>query len=119
MTYVDGFLIPVPKKNLAAYLRIAKKAGRIWCEYGALGYKECVGDDLAVKGLTPFPRAARSKRGEVVLFSYIIYRSKAHRTQVNKRVMADPRIAAMCKSKNLPFDASRMAYGGFKVAVDL
>jgi uncharacterized protein YbaA (DUF1428 family) len=119
MSYVDGFLIPVPKKKLAAYLKMAKKAGKIWCQYGALAYKECVGDDLAVRGLTPFPRAARAKKGEVVVFSYIVYRSKAHRTKVNKAVMADPRIAAMCNSKDLPFDPSRMAYGGFKVAVDL
>ena len=115
--YVDGFVIPVPKKNVAAYRRMAAKAGRIWREHGALEYLECAGDDLAVQamGLTPFPKLARAKKGEVVFFSFIVYRSKAHRDRVNKKVMADPRMQeAMGPS---PIDMSKMAYGGFKVLV--
>lgn len=115
--YVDGFVIPVPKKNLAAYLRIARKAGRIWKEYGALDYLECVGDDLDAKGMTPFPRLARVKKGEVVVFSYILYKSKTHRNQVNKKVMADPRLHM--EADAMPFDARRMAWGGFLAKVDL
>jgi uncharacterized protein YbaA (DUF1428 family) len=115
--YVDGFVIPVPKKNLGAYLRIARKAGRIWKEYGALDYLECVGDDLAVKGMMPFPRLARAKKGEVVLFSYIVYRSKAHRNRVNEQVMADPRLHM--EADAMPFDGRRMAWGGFLAKVDL
>jgi uncharacterized protein YbaA (DUF1428 family) len=119
MSYVDGFLIPVPKKHLAAYFKMAKKAGKIWREHGALDYKECVGDDMKVKGMTTFTRAAGAKASEAVVFSYIVYKSRTHRDQVNKRVMKDPRIAAMCKPDDMPFDVKRMAYGGFKVAVDV
>ena len=116
--YVDGFVIPVPKKNVAAYRKIAAKAGRIWREYGALEYLECVGDDLAVgkMGLTPFPKLARAKQGEVVFFSFIVFRSKAHRDRVNKKVMADPRLHM--EASAMPFDAKRMAYGGFVALVD-
>jgi uncharacterized protein YbaA (DUF1428 family) len=100
------------------YRRIARKAGRIWREHGALEYRECVGDDLKAKGLTPFPRLARVKRGETVAFSWIVYRSRAHRDRVNARVMKDPRLAKMMDPKAMPFDVRRMAYGGFKVLVD-
>lgn len=119
MTYVDGFVLPVPKKKLALYRRIAQKAGKVWRDHGALDYKECAGDDLKVKGLTPFPRLARLKPGETVFFSYIVYKSKAHRNQVNAKVMKDPRLAEMMDPKKMPFDLKRMAYGGFKVLVDV
>ena len=118
MRYVDGFVLPVPKKNLAAYGRMAQKAGKVWREHGALDYKECAGDDLKVKGLVSFPKMARLKPGETVVFAYIVYKSKAHRNQVNAKVMKDPRLAKMMDPKSMPFDAKRMAYGGFKVIVD-
>jgi uncharacterized protein YbaA (DUF1428 family) len=110
-------LFPVPRKKLQAYHRLAQKAGKIWREHGALEYRECVGDDLKAKWGPGFPRAAKVKRGETVFFSWIVYRSKAHRDRVNKKVMKDPRLAAMAKS--MPFDMKRMAYGGFKALVDL
>lgn len=115
--YVDGFVVPVPKRKLAAYLRIARIAGKVWAEHGALDYKECVGDDLDVKMGLPFPRGIKLRRGETVLFSWILYRSRAHRDRVNARVMKDPRMAAMCNDGKMPFDASRMLCGGFKVSV--
>jgi uncharacterized protein YbaA (DUF1428 family) len=118
MRYVDGFLLAVPKKNLGAYRRMAQKAGTIWREYGAIDYKECVGDDLKVKMGMPFPRQMKLKSGEAVVFSYIVYRSRAHRDAVNKKVMKDPRLNDMCDPKNMPFDVKRMCYGGFKVIVD-
>ena len=118
MSYVDGFLIPVPKKNVAAYRRMSAKAGKIWRELGALEYRECVGDDLAVKMGVPFTRSAKAKAGETVVFSWIVYRSKAERDRVNAKVMKDPRIAKMMEGKAMPFDVKRMAYGGFKVIVD-
>ncbi|MBK8268525.1 MAG: DUF1428 domain-containing protein [Planctomycetes bacterium] len=116
--YVDGFLLPVPKKNLKAYEAIAKKASKIWKEYGALSYCESVGDDLDIKGMVPFPKTIKTKPGETVVFSWIVYKSKAHRDKVNKQIMKDPRIAAMCDPKNMPFDCKRMAYGGFKTLVE-
>ena len=116
--YVDGFVLPVPKKNIPAYRRIARKAGRIWREHGALEYRECVGDDLGVKMGIPFPRTVRLKRGETVAFSWIVYKSRAHRDRVNAKVMKDPRLAKMIDPKAMPFDHKRMAYGGFKVLVD-
>jgi uncharacterized protein YbaA (DUF1428 family) len=119
MAYVDGFLLPVPKKNLQAYRRMSQKAGKIWKEYGALEYRECVGDDLVVKGMKSFPRQMRVKPGETVFFSWIVYRSRGDRDRVNKKVMADPRLARMMDSRNMPFDVKRMLYGGFKVVVDL
>ena len=118
MRYVDGFVLPVPKKNLQAYRRLAQKAGRIWREHGALEYRECVGDDLDVKVGMPFPRSIKLKRGEVVVFSWIVYKSRAQRDRVNAKVMKDPRLANM-DSKSTPFDFKRMTYGGFKVLVDL
>src|SRR5262245_54110239 len=119
MAYVDGFLLAVPKKKLSEYLRISKKAGKVWRKYGAIEYRECVGDDLATKMGMPFPRAARAKAGETVVFSWIVYKSRGERDRVNKQVMKDPEIAAMMDPKAMPFDVKRMAYGGFKVAVDV
>ena len=116
--YVDGFLIPVPKRKLSAYRRIATRAGKVWMELGALAYVETAGDDLKVKGVAPFTRAARSKAGETVVFSWIVYKSRAHRDAVNKKIMKDPRIAKMMKEAS-NFDMKRMAYAGFKTLVDL
>ena len=118
MSYVDGFVLPVPKKNLAAYRRIARAAGKVWRDHGALDYKECAGDDLKVKGVVPFPKLARLKGGETVVFSYIVYKSKAHRKAVLAKVMKDPRLAEMMDPKKMPFDVRRMTCGGFKVIVD-
>ena len=118
MRYVDGYVLPVPKKNLQAYRRIAQKAGRVWRDHGALEYRECVGDDLNVKMGVPFPRSVRLKGGETVVFSWIVFKSRAHRNRVNAKVMKDPRIKDMGDPKDMPFDVKRMAYGGFKVLVD-
>jgi uncharacterized protein YbaA (DUF1428 family) len=118
MPYVDGYILPVPKKNLAAYRRIARKAGKIWMEHGALEYRECAGDDLGVKWGVPFPKAIKAKPGETIVFSWIVFRSKAHRDRVNASVMEDPRVAAMAP-ETMPFDAKRMSYGGFTTIVDL
>lgn len=117
MPYVDGFVIAVPKKNLAAYRRISRKAGKIWREHGALEYRECVGDDLAIRFGLPFPRLARLRPGETVVFSWIVYKSRAQRDRINKKVMADPRLK-MDKTE-MPFDVKRMSWGGFKTIVDL
>ena len=116
MRYVDGFVIPLPKKNVQAYRRIALKAGKIWREYGALEFRECVGDDLAVKGMVPFSLRIRLKPGETVVFSWIVFKSRAHRDRVNAKVMKDPRLDM--DPKSMPFDVKRMSYGGFKVLVD-
>ena len=115
--YVDGYVIPIPRRKVEAYRRIAQKAGRIWRQHGALEFRECVGDDLKVKGLVAFPRLARVKPGETVVFSWVVYRSRAHRDRVNAKVMKDPRLAGM-SNEDMPFDMKRMAYGGFKVLVD-
>jgi uncharacterized protein YbaA (DUF1428 family) len=117
MAYVDGFLLPVPKKNLAAYRRMARKAGKIWKEYGALEYRECVADDVKPGKVTSFPQSVKLKNNESVWFSWIVYRSRAERDRILKKVMADERIKADMNS--MPFDARRMIYGGFKVMVDL
>jgi uncharacterized protein YbaA (DUF1428 family) len=116
--YVDGFVLPVPKKNVQAYRRLARKAGKVWREHGALEFRECVGDDLIVKMGVSFSRAFELKRGETVFFSWIVFKSRAHRDRVNAKVMKDPRIAKM-DPESMPFDAKRMVYGGFKVLVDL
>ena len=118
MGYVDGFVLPVPKKNLDAYRRMARKAGKTWREHGALDYKECAGDDLNVKMGVPFPRQFKIKPGEAVVFAYIVFKSRAHRDRVNAKVMKDPRIAGMGDPKDMPFEVKRMVYGGFKVLVD-
>lgn len=119
MSYVDGFLIPVPKKNLEAYRRIARKAGKVWREHGALDYKECVADDVKPGKWTSFPQAVKLKPGEAVWFSYIVYKSRKHRDRVNAKVMKDKRLAGMMDPKAMPFDGRRMMWGGFKVVVDL
>ena len=118
MPYVDGFVLPVPKKNLPAYRRMAKKAGAIWREHGALQFCESVGDDVKMGKLTSFPQSVKLKRGETVVFSWIVYKSRAHRDRVNAKVMKDPRLAPMMDPKKMPFDSKRMFYGGFKVLVD-
>ena len=118
MRYVDGFVLPVPKKNLDAYRRLAQKAGRIWREHGALEFRECVADDVKVGKQTSFPRSVKLKRGETVVFSYIVYKSRAHRDRVNAKVMKDPRLAKMMNPKAMPFDGRRMFWGGFKVLLD-
>ena len=117
MSYVDGFIVAVPKKNLAAYRRMAKKAGKVWREHGALDYREWVAEDVKVGKLTSFPRSVKLKPGETVVFSWITYKSRAQRDRVNAKLMADRRLAGMMDTKSLPFDAKRMIYGGFKVVV--
>jgi uncharacterized protein YbaA (DUF1428 family) len=119
MSYVDGFVVPVPKKDLAAYRRMARKAGKVWREHGALEYRECVADDVKPGKLTSFPQSVKLKPDEIVVFSWIVYSSRAQRDRVNKKVMADPRLASMMDLKTLPFDAKRMFFGGFKVLVDV
>ena len=117
--YVDGFLLPVPKRKVGAYRRMAQKAGKIWRKYGALEFRECMGDDLNIKGMPSFTKRVRVKPGETVFFSWIVFKSRQHRDRVNARVMKDPQIAKMMDPKDMPFDARRMAYGGFKMLVDL
>ena len=116
--YVDGFVVPVPKKNVEKYRRIAQKAGKIWLEHGALEYVECVGDDVKPGKHTSFPQSVKLKPSEVVWFSWIVYKSRKHRDRVNAKVMKDPRLACMMDPKAMPFDCKRMAYGGFKVIVE-
>ena len=116
--YVDGFVLPVPKRKLAAYRRMASKAGKIWKEHGALEYVECAGDDLNIKFGLPFPKGIQSKAGETVVFSWIVYKSRAHRDRVNAKVMKDPRLTKDM-DQEMPFDCNRMLYGGFKTLVDL
>lgn len=116
--YVDGFVIVVPKKNLKAYGALSKKAGKVWKEYGALEYLECVGDDLNMKFGTPFPKLTQTQRNEVVVFSWILFKSRAHRDKVNAKVMKDPRVGGDL-NKEMPFDVKRMTYGGFSAFVDL
>ena len=115
--YVDGFVIPLPRRKLAAYRRMAAKAQKVWLDHGALDYKEYVGDDMKSAFALPFPEGIRSKAGELVLFSYIVFKSRAHRDRVNAAVMKDPRLNEMCDPKDMPFDCKRMLYGGFKVIV--
>lgn len=119
MPYVDGFVLPVPKKNLDTYRRMSRKAGKIWREHGALEYRECAADDLEVKQALPFPRMVKLKPGETVVFSWITFKSRVHRDRVNAKVMKDPRLAKMMDPKAMPFDIRRMAHGGFKVVIDL
>lgn len=116
MNYVDGFVLAVPKKNLAAYRRVARKAGKVWMEKGALSYTECVADDVKPGKLTSFPQSVKLKAGEVVVFSWIVYKSRKHRDKVNAAVMKDPWAASM-NPKSMPFDAKRMFWGGFKVMI--
>ena len=118
MKYVDGFVLAVPKKKLPAYFRMARQAAKIWRQYGATAYCECQGDDLNVKVGLPFPRLAKTRPGETVVFSWIEYKSRAHRDRVIAKVMKDPRIENMCSEAGMPFDPKRMAYGGFKAIID-
>ncbi len=118
MPYVDGFVLPVPKKNVKAYAAMAKIAAKVWRDHGALAYHECVGDDLTVKCGLPFPKLAKIKPSETVVFAWIVYKSKAHRDKVNAKVMQDPRLVACMEGKKMPFDVNRMAYGGFKTLVE-
>ncbi len=118
MAYVDGFIVPVPKKNLAAYRRMARKAGKVWREHGALEFRECVADDVKKGKWTSFPRSVKLKPNETVVFSWIAYKSRTHRDRVNAKVMKDKRLAKMMDVKAIPFDAKRMIYGGFKVLVE-
>ncbi|SRR5258706_2980790 len=117
--YVDGFVVPVPKKKLAAYRTMARKAGRIWREYGALEYVECVADDVRPGKRTSFPRSVKLKPGETVFFSYIVYKSRAQRDRIMAKVMKDPRLASMMDPNNLPFDGKRMFWGGFKTVIEM
>jgi uncharacterized protein YbaA (DUF1428 family) len=116
MQYVDGYVLPVPRKNMPAYRRMARKAGRIWREHGALEFRECVGDDLDARLGVPFPRRVKLRRGETVVFSWIVFKSRAHRDRVNARVFADPRLAKLGPN-SMPYDCKRMVYGGFRVLV--
>lgn len=115
--YVDGFLLPVPKKKYQAYRKMASTAGKVWREHGALDYKECIADDVKKGKWTSFPQAVKLKPGEVVWFSWILYKSRKHRDAVNKKVMKDKRIASMMDPKKMPFDGKRFMWGGFKVVV--
>jgi uncharacterized protein YbaA (DUF1428 family) len=118
MRYVDGFVVPVPKRKLKAYRRIAQKAGKVWRDHGALEYIESVADDVKPGKWTSFPRSVKLKAGETVVFSYIVYKSRAHRDRVNAKAMKDPRLSDMMNPKAMPFDGKRMFWGGFKVLVD-
>ena len=119
MSYVDGFLVPVPKKKVADYRRMAAKAGKIWREHGALEFRECIADDVKWGKRTSFPRSVKQKTGETVFFSFIIYKSRADRDRINAKVMKDKRLAKMMDPKAMPFDAKRMIFGGFKTVIDL
>ena len=117
--YVDGYVLPVPEKNLPAYRRLAKLAGKVWRDHGAIEYVECVADDVKPGKWTSFPQSVKLKPGEVVVFAWITYKSRRHRDQVNAKVMKDPRLAQMMDPKKMPFDAKRMFWGGFKPMVEL
>jgi uncharacterized protein YbaA (DUF1428 family) len=118
MPYVDGFVVPVPTKSLLAYRRLARKAGKIWREHGALEFRECVADDVKPGKVTSFPQSVKLKPNETVCFSWIVYKSRRDRDRINAKVMSDPRLADMMDANSLPFDAKRMIYGGFKILVD-
>jgi len=117
MKYVDGFVVPVPRRKLSAYRRMAKYAGKIWLEYGALEYVECVADDVKPGKVTSFPQSVKLKKGEVVVFSYIVYRSRGQRDRIMKKIMVEPRFKKYMDPKNMPFDGKRMFWGGFKTMV--
>lgn len=119
MRYVDGFVLPVPKKNIQTYRRISQKAGKVWMDHGALQYVEAVGDDFEATFGIPFPKMVKLKPDETVVFSWIVFKSRAHRDRVNAKVMKDPRLAEMMDSKAMPFDVKRMVYGGFTMIVEL
>ena len=115
--YVDGFVVPVPKKNIEAYRRMSKKASVVWKDHGAIDYRECAGDDLKIKGVVSFLKQMRCKPNETVVFAWILYKSRAQRDKVNAKVMKDPRIVPMMDAKTMPFDGKRLIYGGFKLLV--
>jgi len=117
--YVDGFIVPVPKKNLAKYKKIANQIGKILRKYGAIEYIECVADDVKKGKITSFPRSVKLKSNEVVIFSYVVYKSRAQRDAANKKMMKDPKVMKLMNHKNLPFDGKRMFFGGFKTIVSL
>jgi uncharacterized protein YbaA (DUF1428 family) len=117
MAYVDGYVLPVPKKKLDAYRRMAQKAGKVWRDHGALEFRECVADDVKPGKLTSFPQSVKLKPGETVIFSWIVFKSRGQRDRVNAKVMKDPRLAKIMNPKDLPFDGRRMFWGGFKVLV--
>jgi len=117
--YVDGYLLSVPKKRVAEYRKIAARAGKIWRKHGALEYRECILEDNNTNGMVPFPKAARAKPDETVFFSFVVFKSRAHRDRVNAKVMKDPSINEGIDPKNMPFDMKRMAYGGFTALVDV
>ena len=119
MAYVDGFVIPVPRRKMDAYKKMARLAGKVWREHGAVSYTECIADDVKVSKRTSFPRSVKLKPGEVVVFSWIVYKSRAHRDSLMKKVMKDPRLADMMDPKGMPFDGKRMIYGGFKPFLEL
>lgn len=119
MAYVDGFVLPVPKKNIEAYKRMARKAGKVWKEHGALEYRECIADDVKPGKWTSFPQSVKLKPDEVVVFSWAVYKSRAHRDRVLAKVMQDPRLQPMMDPKTMPFDGKRLIWGGFKLAVAL
>jgi uncharacterized protein YbaA (DUF1428 family) len=119
MSYVDGFVLPVPKKNLAAYRAQATKAGKVWLDHGALEYRECVSDDVKKGKHTSFPQSVKLKPGEVVIFSWVLYKSRAQRDKIVAKVMKDPRLASMMDPKNMSFDGKRMFWGGFKTMIAL
>jgi uncharacterized protein YbaA (DUF1428 family) len=116
--YVDGYVVPVPKKKIGAYRRMAQKAGKIWREHGALDFKECVADDVKPGKVTSFPQSVKLKAGETVVFSYIVFKSRRQRDRVNAAVMKDKRLASMMDPKSMPFDAKRMFWGGFRTIVE-
>ena len=117
--YVDGFVLPIPRKKMAAYKRMARLGGKVWMDHGALQYVECVADDVKPGKVTSFPQAVKLKKGEVVVFSYAVYRSRKHRDAVMAKVMADKRLEKYMDPKTMPFDGKRMFWGGFKAIVDL
>jgi uncharacterized protein YbaA (DUF1428 family) len=119
MPYVDGFVIPVPRRKVNDYKRMARKAGKVWREHGALEYRECIGDDVKSGKYTSFPLAVKLKKDEVVWFSWVVYKSRRDRDRIMEKVMKDPRLASMMDTKKMPFDGKRMFWGGFKVAVSL
>jgi uncharacterized protein YbaA (DUF1428 family) len=119
MSYVDGYVLPLPKKNIEAYRRMAQKAGKVWRDHGALEYIECVADDVKPGKHTSFPQSVKLKPAETVVFAYIVFKSRAHRDRVNAKVMKDPRLADMMDPKAMPFDGKRMFWGGFKTLVDV
>ncbi len=117
--YIDAFVLTVPNDKIATYKKLARKASKLWRDFGALEYRECVADDMDAKGMLPFPKMTKAKADETVIFSYIVYESRKHRDAINKKVMEDPKVLAMCAATEGVFDCKRMAYGGFKSFVHL